>query len=144
MKDGKSLIYNSNGLLYKYDLKTNTPQVLNTGVAKDNNNDHVLSFDGKWLAISNSEKYGSIGYIIPSNGGEARQLTPTGPSYMHGWSPDGKYIVFCGDRNNEYDIYKIPSKGGKEIRLTDAPVWMMEQELLPMENTSTSAPFAAA
>ncbi|WP_179413370.1 TolB family protein [Mucilaginibacter sp. E4BP6] len=120
-KDGKSLIYNSNGLLYKYNLKTNIPQVLNTGIAKNNNNDHVLSFDGKWLAISNSEKYGSIGYIIPSTGGEARQLTPTGPSYMHGWSPDGKYIVFCGDRNNEYDIYKVPSKGGKEIRLTDAP-----------------------
>jgi len=120
-RDGKTLIYNSNGLLYKYGLKTNTPQVLNTGVAKNNNNDHVLSFDGKWLAISNSEKYGSIGYIVPSTGGEARKLTPTGPSYMHGWSPDGKYIVFCGDRNNEYDIYKVPSKGGKEVRLTDAP-----------------------
>jgi len=120
-KNGKSLIYNSNGLLYKYDLKSNTPEVLNTDIAKDNNNDHVLSFDGKWLAISNSEKYGSIGYIIPSEGGKARQLTPTGPSYMHGWSPDGKYIVFCGDRNNKFDIYKIPSRGGKEVRLTDAP-----------------------
>jgi len=37
-KDGKSLIYNSNGLLYKYDLATNTPAVLNTGVATNNNN----------------------------------------------------------------------------------------------------------
>jgi TolB protein len=27
MKDGKSLIYNSEGSLFKYDLKTNTPTV---------------------------------------------------------------------------------------------------------------------
>lgn len=120
-KDGKYLIYNSNDLLYKFDLKTNTPVVLNTGVAVHNNNDHVLSFDGKWLAVSNGEKYGSIGYVVPAIGGDARKITPTGPSYMHGWSPDGKSIVFCGDRNNEFDVYKIPSAGGPEVRLTTAP-----------------------
>jgi Tol biopolymer transport system component len=81
----------------------------------------VLSFDGKWLAVSNGEKYGSIGYVVPVDGGEARKITPTGPSYMHGWSPDGKDIVFCGDRNGEFDVYKIPSAGGKEVRLTTAP-----------------------
>jgi TolB protein len=120
-KDGKSLIYNCNGLLYKYDLATNTPVVLNTGVAKDNNNDHVLSFDGKMLAISNSEKDGSIGYTLSSEGGDAKRMNKIGPSYMHGWSPDGKYLVFCGDRNNEYDIYRMPSAGGEEVRLTTAP-----------------------
>ena len=121
MKNGKYLIYNSNDLLYKFDLKTNTPVVLNTGVAIHNNNDHVLSFNGKWLAVSNGEQYGSIGYVVPANGGDARKITPTGPSYMHGWSPDGKYIVFCGDRNKEFDVYKIPSAGGPEVRLTTAP-----------------------
>lgn len=120
-KNGKSLIYNSNGLLYNFDLKTNTPKVLNTGVATNNNNDHVLSFDGKMLAISNSEKNGSIGYILPAEGGDAKRMNKIGPSYMHGWSPDGKYLVFCGDRNNEYDIYRIPVKGGDEVRLTSTP-----------------------
>jgi TolB protein len=119
--DNKTLIYNCNGLLYKYKLATNTPEVLSTGVAKSNNNDHVLSFNNKLLAVSNSEKNGSIGYVVPVAGGDARQLTPTGPSYMHGWSPDGKNIVFCGQRNNEFDIYKLPSAGGPEVRLTTAP-----------------------
>jgi TolB protein len=122
-KDGKSLIYNADGLLYNFDLSTNVPEVMNTGDAKHNNNDHVLSFDGKMLAISSGEgKDGaSVGYIVPNTGGLAKRITPVGPSYMHGWSPDGKSIVFTGQRNKEFDIYRIPAQGGIEVRLTTAP-----------------------
>lgn len=121
-KDGKSLIYNRDGKLYNFDLATGTPKEINTGVANKNNNDHVISFDGKMLAVSsgNGEKGASVGFTVPIGGGEAKQITPIGPSYMHGWSPDGKYIVFCGDRNGNFDVYRIPSKGGPEVRLTDA------------------------
>src|SRR6202040_2605433 len=59
-------------------------------------------------------------YTVPIGGGTPKQVTPKGPSYMHGWSPDGKDLVFCGARNGEFDVYKIPAGGGKEIRLTDA------------------------
>ena len=104
--DGKSLIYNSDGLLYKYNLKTNTPAVINTGVAKHNNNDHVISFDGKMLAISSGEgDHGaSIGFIVPINGGEARRMNKVGPSYMHGWSPNGNisFFVVTGTMNMMY------------------------------------------
>ena len=54
MIDGRSLIYNSNGLIYKLDLKKFVPEVLNTDTVKRNNNDHVLSFDGKMLGLSSS------------------------------------------------------------------------------------------
>jgi Tol biopolymer transport system component len=40
---------------------------------------------------------------------------------LHGWSPDGKYLTYTGQRNDEFDIYKIPSGGGEEIRLTTTP-----------------------
>jgi len=43
------------------------------------------------------------------------------PSYWHGWSPDGKTLAFCGERNNEFDVYSIPVEGGEETRLTTAP-----------------------
>lgn len=121
-KDGKSLIYNRDGKLYNFDLATLAPKEINTGVATKNNNDHVISFDGKMLAVSsgNGEKGASVGFTVPIGGGEAKQITPTGPSYMHGWSPDGKYIVFCGDRNDNFDVYRIPSGGGPEVRLTNA------------------------
>jgi len=125
-KDGKSLIYNANGTLYNFNLTTKTPVPINTGVAKKNNNDHALSFDGKMLTISSGEgeKGASVGYVVPNTGGEAKRITEVGPafgaSYMHGWSPDGKYVVFAGQRNGDYDVYRVPTAGGPEVRLTTA------------------------
>ena len=46
-------------------------------------------------------------------------LTENGPSYWHGWSPDGKTITYIGGRDGKYDIYTISASGGKEKRLTD-------------------------
>jgi len=128
--DGKSLVYNSMGSLYRFDLKTQKPKLINTGNVKDINNDHVISFNGKMLclsALSQDGKIGSVGYTVPISGGQPKLITPlTGLSYLHGWSPDGKWITFTGKRNNDptpagFDIYKIPSHGGQEIQLTTAP-----------------------
>ena len=119
--DGKALIYNSNGLLYRFDLATGQPTQLNTGFATANNNDHVLSFDGRLLAISHhsaEDQNASIIYTLPATGGTPRRVTPRGPSYLHGWSPDGKFLVYTGGRNDEYDIYRIPVEGGDEVQLT--------------------------
>ncbi|WP_224998503.1 biopolymer transporter TolR [Cesiribacter sp. SM1] len=120
--DGKTLIYNSDGLMYSFDLATRTPELLNTGEVKNNNNDHVLSFNGKMLGLSSGveELGGSIIYTVPVSGGTPKQITPRGPSYLHGWSPDGKNLIYTAERNGEYDIYRVPATGGKEVRLTTA------------------------
>jgi len=52
-RDGKALIYSQEGRLYRFDLSSRSAEVINTGFATRNNNDHVLSFDGRMLAISN-------------------------------------------------------------------------------------------
>ena len=120
--DGKTLIYNSKGLLYNFDLATCKPSVLNTGFANNNNNDHVLSFDGKLIGISHhsaDDNGQSIVYYLPLKGGKPIRVTSKGPSYLHGWSPDGKYLIYTGGRNDEYNIYKIHLKGGEEIQLTN-------------------------
>lgn len=119
--DGKSLVFNdAKGLIYQFDLASRTPKQINTGSVTTNNNDHVLSFDGKMLGLSSNVRDlgGSIIYTVPVSGGTPKQITPKGPSYLHGWSPDGKDLVFCGQRNGEFDVYKVPANGGKEIRLT--------------------------
>jgi TolB protein len=118
--DNKVLIYNtSRGLMYRFDLKTRKPSVMNTGDVIRNNNDHVLSFNGKMLGLSSRvPEYNSVVYTVPVQGGQPKKITPTGPSYLHGFSPDGKWLVFTGGRNNNFDIYKVPVNGGQEMRLT--------------------------
>lgn len=129
-RDGKSLIYNSKGSLYRFNLETRKPKLINTGNVKDINNDHVISFNGKMLglsALSPDGKIGSVVYTMPISGGQPKLITPLlGFSYLHGWSPDGKWLTYTAKRDNDptpagFDIYKIPSKGGKEIQLTTAP-----------------------
>jgi len=121
--DGKHLIYNRNGKLYRFEIASGKVEEINTGFATSNNNDHVLSFDGTKLGISHhaaEDNGNSIIYTLPALGGVPKRVTAKGPSYFHGWSPDGKWLVFTGGRDGNYDIYKISSDGGDEIRLTDA------------------------
>ncbi len=122
--DGKALLWNSEGLIYRLNFDAKEPVVLNTDFVNQNNNDHVVSFDGKMLGLSSSSgdpKYGSLIYTVPITGGKPKQVTLTGPSYLHGFSPDGKWLTFTGSRNGDYDIYKIPVGGGEELQLTNTP-----------------------
>jgi Tol biopolymer transport system component len=116
--DGRRLVYNHNGRMFSFDLATRQPSPIDTGAQVHCNNDHTLSFDGRMLGISSGSP--SIVYTVPLAGGEPTRITPVGPSYLHSWSPDGKYLLFTGERNKEFDIYRVPSAGGPEERLTTA------------------------
>jgi TolB protein len=125
-RDGSALIYNTSGRsegrgrLYRFDLGTRQPALIDTGSSNRNNNDHVLSFDGKTLGISDQSSGQSAVYTVPAGGGTPQRLTPLTPSYLHGWSPDGKTLVYTGGRGGEFDIYSIAADGsGAEVKLTD-------------------------
>lgn len=107
------------------DLDTKKLELLNTDFADACNNDHGISFDGKWLAISHndesdpsSKSYKSAIFVLPIEGGVPRKITAEVPSFWHGWSPDGKQLTYCAERNGNYDVYTIGVEGGKETRLT--------------------------
>ncbi|HEV3255957.1 MAG TPA: hypothetical protein VG013_03685 [Gemmataceae bacterium] len=121
--DGRFLLFNAKGHMYRLPSRGGEPQLVDTGAADRCNNDHGLSADGKQLAVSS--QHGSDGksriYLLPIGGGKPRQLTPRGPSYWHGWSPDGQTVVYCAERGGEFDVYAIPAAGGQERRLTTAP-----------------------
>jgi Tol biopolymer transport system component len=122
--DNKYLIYNAEGLLYRYDLKDGSITKINSGFATSNNNDHVLSFDGKMLGISHhvGEKRTSTIFVLPVAGSDnPTKITDeaNGHSYLHSWSPDGKKLIFTGQRNNNFDIYAVDVATKKETRLTE-------------------------
>lgn len=125
--DGKEIIYNSDGLLWRYNLATGEHSKIDSGAVIACNNDHVLSPNGKELAISSMAPgtnlkvsgYNSYIYILPLSGGEPRQVTSLSPSFLHGWSPDGQTLAYCAMRDGDKgDIYTIAVSGGEETRLT--------------------------
>jgi Tol biopolymer transport system component len=122
-RDGLYFLYNSNGRIYKMLLAGGEPQPVDTGAALHSNNDHGISPDGRLLAISDRSAADGKSriYVLPITGGMPQRITPEAPSYWHGWSPDGQTLVYCGERNGEFDIYTIPAEGGQEKRLTTAP-----------------------
>jgi Tol biopolymer transport system component len=125
-RDGSYLIFNRNGSLEKIPATGGTPEKIDTAFANRCNNDHGISPDGKWLAISDQsqEDHKSSVYLLPITGGVPKRVTKFSPSYWHGWSPDGNTLAFVGERAGDFDIYTIPitapETGASETRLTTA------------------------
>lgn len=125
--DNEKLICNSNGYLYNYELSTGQITYLNTGFATNNNNDHVITFDGEQIAISHhvpSDNNQSTIFMMPIEGSDnPRQVTQSGVghSYLHGISPDNQTVIFTGWRNNKYDLYAADVNTMEETQLTDTP-----------------------
>jgi Tol biopolymer transport system component len=122
-RDGKFLIFNQEGTLRRLALDGSEPTLIPTAPQIHCNNDHGISPDGQFLAISDqsTDDHKSHVYIVPIAGGTPRLITPNAPSYWHGWSPDGKTLAFTGQRGDNFDIYSVSAAGGEETRLTTAP-----------------------
>ncbi len=124
--DGKYLLSNSRNRLYRIPVDgtgSPAPQPLNLDQSLRCNNDHGFSPDGKQIAISASSPSArqSQVYIASADGSNARLMVAKMPSYFHGWSPDGRFLSFIGQRDGNFDIYRVPVEGGEEQRLTSSP-----------------------
>lgn len=88
--------------------------------------DPAPSPDGKWIAFT-SDRCGHGAtqiYLMPAEGGEARQLTHEPDSVRAGtpsWAPDGKSLLFISTRGHRYNVYSIPFEGGEPRQLSHAP-----------------------
>lgn len=131
LNDGNTLLYNADGKIYRYEIDKDHVEQVDTGFCVQCNNDHVPSPDNQLLAVScmppelTDGTYESHIYVLPMTGGEPKDLTGPGLSYLHGWSPDGKELAYCAFRKKpeeetmRIEICTIPSDGGEETCLTD-------------------------
>ena len=131
LNDGNTLLYNADGKIYRYEIDKDHVEQVDTGFCVQCNNDHVPSPDNQLLAVScmppelTDGTYESHIYVLPMTGGEPKDLTGPGLSYLHGWSPDGKELADCAFRKKpeeetmRIEICTIPSDGGEETCLTD-------------------------
>ena len=123
--DGRFLLVNSNGKLYRIIVDGSSPP---EAIALDSslrcNNDHDFSPDGRLLAISASSPSSpqSQIYVANADGSNHRLVVAAAPSYFHGWSPDGTYLSFVANRDGkQFDLYRVRAGGGQEERLTTDP-----------------------
>lgn len=149
LKGQERIIFNADGHIYAYDLATGEETMIDTGACDNCNNDHVISPDERFIAVSHSAKeepWASRVYVLPIGGGTPRLVTPNAPSYLHGWSPDGAEFAYCAFREHEgtveVDIYAIPAAGGEEVRLTqggfnDGPEYAPDGQHIWFNSTRT-------
>ena len=127
-RDGKYFLFNRAGRIVKMPVTGGAMEIIESGFAIRANNDHGISPDGTQLVISDQSQISnpekqlrqSQIYTLPITGGTPKPITKLAPSYWHGWSPDGKTLAYCADRNGNFDVYTIPVEGGEETRLTTA------------------------
>ncbi|NBT16010.1 MAG: transporter [Chitinophagia bacterium] len=142
-KDGSHLLLNRDGKIYAKSLQQKEDfKELNTGFADRCNNDHGISPDGKWLAISHSPVVDSangkpvrksVVYVVPIGGGTPRRITAIsieggaekrltaekglddGPEY----SPDGKTIYYNSYADGSMEIWRMDAEGQNKKQLTN-------------------------
>lgn len=131
--NSNTLYFNTGGKLYKVQAdphgapanpnRLTVPEPVDLGILTRINNDHGVTADGKFWAISDQSQTingsrPSLIYVVPVAGGAPKRVTDLWPSYFHGWSPDGQTLAYCGQRDKNFDIYTVSVDGGAEKRLT--------------------------
>lgn len=127
--DGKYIVSDMGGELYRIPVngdKTGKPEKIAISQKMMATNDHALSWDGKQIAIT-----GIVGpipkharsaadirnplFIMNMDGSDAHDVHL---GWLHGWSPDGKYVVYTQYHVDNFDLYRIDKDGSGELQLT--------------------------
>ena len=127
--DGKYVVSDMGGDLYRIQVSganAGKPEKIPMSQKMSATNDHALSWDGKRIAITGitppmpakirtpADIHNSL-FIMNMDGSQAREVHL---GWLHGWSPDGKYVVYTQYHGDNFDIYRIDADGGGELLLT--------------------------
>jgi Tol biopolymer transport system component/C-terminal processing protease CtpA/Prc len=77
-----------------------------------------VSPDGKWIAFTGRQYGNSDVFLVPTTGGEVKQITfHSGSDEVTSWSWDSKHIYFNSSRMGQVAGYKVPATGGTPQRV---------------------------
>jgi dipeptidyl aminopeptidase/acylaminoacyl peptidase len=100
------------------------PMTFDDLVAMHRVSDPQMSPDGRYVAYTmatpdrEANRVAPNIWIVPTAGGEPRQLTRGGSDQRPRWSPDGTKIAFLSARDGAQQVYWISLAGGEATRLT--------------------------
>ncbi|RYG49524.1 hypothetical protein EON79_01005 [bacterium] len=128
--DGKSIVWERDGYLWKYDVASGEAVKLNPTLAAENLSARPylrnlqnsissleISPTGTRVAL---EARGEI-FTAPAKQGDVRNITDTSGQRERSpaWSPDGKLIAYLSDATGNYEIYTKPAQGGEATKWTN-------------------------
>ncbi len=114
--DGAAVVFCFEGDLWRADTKGGEATRLTAMPGYESN--PRFSPDGKWIAFSNNENGNRDIYIMPSGGGEIRQLTyHSSNDDLSSWSWDSRFLYFTSGRMGPGSGYKVSIDGGTPVRV---------------------------
>ena len=73
--------------------------------------------DGRRIAFDSRPRGRSGVFVVSAEGGAPRRLTPlAADAFVPSWSRDGRWIYFCWNREDDFEIWKMPAKAEKLCR----------------------------
>jgi hypothetical protein len=127
--DGKYIVSDMSGALYRIPVsgaQAGKPEAIKISQKMMATNDHALSWDGKKIAITgiilplpkavhSAADIVNPLFIMNMDGSNALKVHL---GWLHGWSPDGKYVVYTQYHVDNFDIYRINVDGSGELLMT--------------------------
>jgi len=127
--DGMYIVSDMGGDLYRVPVSgahSGKPEKIHVSQKMTATNDHALSWDGKRIAITGitppmpakirtpADIHNPI-FLMNIDGSAAHEIHL---GWLHGWSPDGKYVVYVQYHEDNFDIDRVDSDGGGELLMT--------------------------
>lgn len=127
--DGKYIVSDMGGDLYRIAVSgadSGKPEKINAGQKINATNDHALSWDGRQIAVTGitlpmpvkmrtPADFPNSLFVMNADGSGAQKVHL---GWLHGWSPDGKFLVYTEYHEDNYDIYRINADGSGEQLMT--------------------------
>ena len=142
--DGTTLIFNRNGRIERIPVEGGKPEIIDTGFATRCNNDHGISPDAKWLAISDQsqEEDRSNVYIVPIGGGPPGVLRRSPHRTGMGGHPMARLWRSSGNAAANLIFTQFRQPAVKRLASPPPRVSMTGRNILPTAAISTSTPSA--
>lgn len=129
--DGRYIVSDMGNALYRIPVsgaEKGKPEKIYSDASRVATNDHAVSWDGKQIAdtviklpmpakIRGAADIPNPIVVMNLDGSAVREAHM---GWLHGWSPDGKYLVYTGTLQDSASIYRINVDGSGELRMTTA------------------------